>query len=109
MQASISDADDIFGTVEYFPEENRVEVHHPNGDVQKITIEYLNGNLQNFENALKEMFSHIGVHALWGEVRDVIRTVPYDPTQSQEGLLIDKDGSIIYDDSWMHRDNENNK
>ena len=30
------------------------------------------------------------------------RTVPYDPTQSGEGLLIGEDGEVIYDDSWMH-------
>ena len=32
----------------------------------------------------------------------VHRTVPYDPAKSGEGLLIGKDGEVIYDDSWMH-------
>ena len=36
--------------------------------------------------------------------RQVIRTVPYNSTKSKEGLLLDGDGSIIYDDAWMHRD-----
>ena len=39
-----------------------------------------------------------------GKVHKAIRTVPYDPTQSKEGLLIDKNGSTIYDDTWMHLD-----
>ena len=47
-----------------------------------------------------------------GKVRQVVLTVPYNPTQSGEGLLIAEDGSIIYDDAWMHRelldDEENN-
>ena len=38
------------------------------------------------------------------KVHQVIRTVPYDPAQSKEGLLIAEDGSIVYSDAWMHRD-----
>ena len=70
--------------------------------------------MQYMDIALNEMFSRIGVHVWWGspdefqvrnvKVHQVIRTVPYDPTQSKEGLLIAEDGSLIYDDAWMHRD-----
>lgn len=36
--------------------------------------------------------------------RQVIRTVPYNPTKSKEGILLAGDGSIICDDAWMHLD-----
>ena len=71
-------------------------------------------SMQYMDIALNEMFSRIGVHVWWGtpdqfKIRNVkaypvTRTVPYDPTQSGEGLLVGEDGSIIYDDTWMHRD-----
>ena len=69
---------------------------------------------QYLDVALNEMVHRIGVHVWRGnpdefkvrtvKVYPVIRTVPYDPTQSKEGLLIGADGSIIYDDAWVHRD-----
>ena len=37
------------------------------------------------------------------KVHNVVRTVPFNPT-GREGILIGDDGSMIYDDSWLHRD-----
>lgn len=71
-------------------------------------------NLQYVDIALKQMGSHIGIHVFRGspeefrrgkiKVHTVKRTVPYNPSKSKEGLLISADGSIIYDDVWMHSD-----
>ncbi len=38
-----------------------------------------------------------------------VKPIPLKPTvkkkpSSMEGVLVDKNGNIIYDDSWMHED-----
>ena len=64
-------------------------------------------NLGLFDIAINEMYSRIGIHVRWGDpeptVRSVVRTVPYNP-KGREGVLIGDDGSVIYDDSWLHQD-----
>ena len=93
MKVTIYDENEIAGTVEYFPDEKRVEVTHPDEKVKKKVTSFLTRERPNFivgqcmvipvagtiaptENlsvldiALNEMYSRIGVHVWWGSLEE---------------------------------------
>ena len=96
------DDNELTGTVEYFPDEKRVEVTHPDEKIQQKVTSYLTRERPNFivgecmvipvegttaptENlglldiALNEMYSRIGVHVWWGSLEE-FKTRKYEAT-----------------------------